>query len=158
MTQNRSHVKTVDKGYNRFMRAAKRGIGGRLTIGIHPREGRRTYANGLTVSALYRIQATPTASKPARDPIAYWWNEQNGKRRIRDATREALKKEITAGPRAARKNLNAAGARYVAQVREAFRLQAPLKRSTVRRKRSSRILYDTGQLWRSIDYRATLKG
>lgn len=125
---------------------------GKLTVGIHPREGRQRYRKGQTVSQVARWHEEGTDNMDARPFLSYWWTRGNGQRRVRDATRRALERAISRGedPRRA---LERAGERYVAQVRATFDLMRPLRLQTIRRKRSAQVLYDTGLLWRSVGYR-----
>lgn len=146
-------ITTRDKGYNALLRRARKLEGGaQLTVGIHPREGRRRYPDGASVAQVARWHESGTRYMPARPLISYWWARENGRRRVRDATRRALENALRTGadPVLA---LSRAGARYVGQVRATWDLLRPLRLATIRRKRSSRVLYDTGLLWRSIGYR-----
>lgn len=152
----RTKVTTVDRGYNRLIKRAKRLPEGQVTIGIHPRDGQKKYLSGVTVSEVARLHESGTSRMPARPFLTHWWTIQGGQRRIRDATREALNQALRTG-RDPRKRLEAAGARYQVQIRETFRRMKPIAPSTARAKGSTQILIDSGLLWRSIGFRVTFK-
>lgn len=150
---NRARVTVRDRGYNALLRRARAlEGGGQLTVGVHPREGGMHYPEGQTVSQVARLHESGTRHMVARPFLTYWFTRAGGSRRIRDATRRALVGYLDTGadPRRA---LERAGERYVAQVRATFDLMRPLRLSTIRRKRSSRVLYESGMLWRAVGYR-----
>ena len=151
-------ITTRDKGYNRLLRRAQAISGaGQLSVGIHPREGRRRYTGGQTVAQVARWHETGTKRMPARPFVFYWWVRENGQRKVRDTTRRALQASLANGTDPTRA-LQRAGERYVAEIRTTFDLMKPIAISTAKRKRSRQVLVETGLLWRSVGYRVRVGG
>lgn len=154
MARTRTRVRVVDRGYNRLLRAVRRNDQGALTVGIHPREGRRRYSSGVTVAQVASWHSQGAGDLPVRDPLATWFDGP-GRRRMLDANRTALDQMVRTG-KSPRQTLDRAGRRFVEQVRATAARLRPLASSTRRQKRSGRILDRTGLLLRSYDYRVLL--
>lgn len=149
-----ARVTVRDKGYSALLRRARAISGeGQLSVGVHPREGLTHYEDGTTVAQVARWHENGTRRMVARPFLSYWWIRENGARKIRRATLDALENSLARNQDPLRA-LDRAGERYVAQVRATFRLMKPIKISTARRKKSREVLIDSGLLWRSIGYRA----
>ncbi len=149
-----ARVRVIDRGYNRLLRAVRRNEQGALTVGIHPREGRRRYPSGATVAQVATWHATGAGRLPVRDPLAVWFNGP-GRRRMLDATRLALDKMVRTGV-SPFQTLDRAGRRFTDQVRNTAATLRPLALSTRQQKNSSRVLFRTGLLLRSYGWRVNL--
>lgn len=150
-----TRVVVRDRGYSRLIRAVRRTGEGALTVGIHPREGRQRYPRtGRTVAEVANFHAVGAGRLPVRDPLATWF-DAGGRRKMTQATRRALNRALRSGG-SARRDLEAAGQRFVEQIRAtAPRLRA-LAPSTVRAKGHGRILFRTGRLLQAYGFRVNL--
>lgn len=146
-----TRVKDIDRGYRRFLRNARSARTGQLRLGVFGRAGQRIYpGSSVSVKQVAGWHEGGTRRMPRRPWLSSWW-DANAKRLEQEQTR-ILQRNLRRGD--VTRAYQALGRSSQARIIANFQRLVPLARSTVRTKRSSRILVETGLFRDSIRFRA----
>lgn len=167
----KSKIIDRDKGYNRILRELSRIGSPSITVGIHAKDGAKPYERGqkepVTTAMIGTFHEFGTLDRfedksPAGDGSGRQGVPQRSfLRSTVDESRSEYARLITRGvgqvidgTMPMKRALGIVGAKVVGDVQKKISsgIEPPLTEETIKRKKSSKPLIDTGQLRQSIDY------
>ncbi len=134
----------LDARIARMVALGKRG----LNVGVLGKSSAR-YAGGISIQELAAVHELGLGTAPARSFIGSWFDE---KQAANDSIIRRVASLVAAGKLSPEQAIATIGEAFVGSIRQriAAGIAPPLKAATVRRKKSSTPLIDTGQLRSAI--------